>query len=320
MNDSTTKILAECLERMEAGASSESCLAAFPKQASELEPLLRMTQQMKILTEIGPRPAFSQNARLRLENQLAMPEKAVTFERLNRHIGQKPKLLVQRRVSMLQLILAVVLALTATTGGVAYAANASNPGDALHGVELAMEQAQVNLTPNASGKLELRIAFAQKRLNEAQATFSKNDVTDGLEAMNEYGAEISSIAQLIGSANGADKEALTSLYESAQSIHKDVLTKLLATVPPQAQGAIQKALDASKAPATIPAGSPGAGAGRPAETPAGPPAGGPGGSPASTRHPAGPPTGVPRGAPNTIGYPTHVAPAGPPAGIPGGRP
>jgi len=305
MNDEMTEILAKCLERMEAGASLESCLAAFPKQAAELETLLRMTQQMKSLAEIGPRPTFSQNARLRLENQLAMPEKAVTFERLNRHIRQEPKLLIQRRFSMLQLIIAAALALAAGTGGVAYAANASSPGDYLHGVDLAMEQAQLNLTPDVSSKLELRIAFARERLDEAKAMFSENDAAYGLEAMNEYGTEISGIAQLIGSAEGADKVALTSLYETALSVHEDVLTKLLATAPQQAQEAIQKALDASRAPATIPAGPP-TDAGRPAETPAGPPAGVPGGTPSGI--PAGPPADVPGGMPGILGCPTQLAP------------
>ncbi len=271
------EILAECLERLEAGVSVEACLAAFPGQAAELEPLLRMTQQVQSLTRIGPRPAFTQNARLRLENQLKMPEKAVTFRQPNRYIQQKPKLHMQRRLSLMQVLLAVVLALTAGTGGVAYAANASNPGDPLHGVELAMEQAQFDLTPGLSHKVELRIAFAKKRLNEAQATFSKNDVTNGIEAMNEYGMETSNIALLIGSAHGADQAALTALVESALSTHETVLNNLLTKVPPQAQAAIQKALNASKAPFNIPAGPPN-GTGHPERTP-GPPPGVPNGKP-----------------------------------------
>lgn len=258
MNDAMAELLATCLERMEAGDSLESCLSDFPKQAAELEPLLRVTQQMKNLTNVEPRPAFAQNARLRLENQLATPEKAVTFKRQNRHIRQKPKILIQRRFNMgiLQLIIAGALALAATTGGVAYAANASNPGDYLHGLDLAMENAQLNLAPDASSEVQLRIAFANERLAEAQATFSENDVADGLEAMNGYGAQISTIAQLVGSADGADKEALALLVETARGVHKDVLTNLLAKVPEQAKESIQKALDASNTPVGIPGLSP----------------------------------------------------------------
>jgi hypothetical protein len=259
MNDAIEKILATCLERMEAGDSLDSCLSDFPKQAAELKPLLQMTQQMKNLTNVEPRPAFAQNARLHLENQLVVPQKAVTFNRLHRHIDQHLKPRFERRFQMgvLQFIVAAVLTLTATTGGVVYAANASNPGDALHGLELAMENARLNLTTNVSSKVQLRVAFANERLSEAETTFSKNDVANGLEAVNEYGTQISAITQLVGNANGTDQTSLTSLVESAQGIHKDVLTKLLAKAPGQAKGPIQKALDVSNAPI----GNPNGGAG-----------------------------------------------------------
>src|SRR6266508_1181398 len=186
MNDALPEILAECLERMEAGASLESCLATFPKQAGELEPLLRMTQQIQGLTALEPRPTYARNSRLHLENQLVLPEKAVTFGRPHRHIKQKPQVFLPGRFKVLQFMLATLLALIAGTGGVAYAANVSNPGDPLHGLDLAMEQTHLRLAFNLSTKVKLRIAFAQERLNEAQTTFSNNDVADGLEAIHEY--------------------------------------------------------------------------------------------------------------------------------------
>jgi hypothetical protein len=289
MSEAIAEILAICLERMEAGASLESCLADFPMQASELEPLLRMTQQMKHLTNVGPRPTFAQNARLYLENQLMMSEKVVTVQRPNRHTRQEPKLFLQRRfsMSMLQLVIATVLALTATTGGAAYAANASNPGDFLHGLDLAMENAQLNLAPDVWSKVQLRLEFASERLAEAQATFSENDAANGLEAMNEYGTEISAIAQLVGSADGADQEALALLLETAQGVHKDVLTSLLDRVPEQAKESIQKALDASHTPETIP-----------------------GFAPSDTGAPDGVGTPNGAGAPEGVGAPDDGAPDG----------
>jgi len=304
MSETIAEILAKCLERMEAGASLESCLADFPGQAAELEPLLRMTRQMKHLTNVGPRRTYARNARLLLEKQLVTSEKVVTVQRLNRHTRQEPKLLPQRRfsMSMLQIFIAAVLALTATTGAAAHAANASNPGDVLHGLDLAMENVQLNLAPDVSSKVQLRLEFASERLAEAQATFSENDADGGLEALNEYGAQISAIAQLVGDSDGADQEALTSLLEAAQGVHKDVLTSLLDTVPEQAQESIQKALDASHGPDAAPGFAPSdAGAPDGVGTPSG----------------AGAPEGV--GAPDEVGPPTDV-PAGPPADVPGGPP
>jgi len=117
MSEAIAEILAKCLERMEAGASLESCLADFPGQAIELEPLLQMTQQMKYLTNVGPRRTFARSARLHLENQLVTSGKGVTVQQLNRHTRQEPKFLPQRRfsMSMLQTFIAAVLALAAET-------------------------------------------------------------------------------------------------------------------------------------------------------------------------------------------------------------
>lgn len=249
MSETMEEILANCMEQMETGTSLEACLAEYPAAAAELEPLLRMTQQMKRFTKVAPRPAFVQNARTQLENQLASPRKAVTFKGLFRHTRQEPGTLPQRRSSvmgMFKLVLATVLALSVTTATGAYAANASNPGDVLHGLDLAMENIQLNLTSDLSSKVQLRLEFASERLAEAQATFANHDVADGQEAVNEYGAEISAAAQLIGSADGADQEALAALLQAAQGAHQDVLTQLLATVPDQAKDGIQQALDASK--------------------------------------------------------------------------
>jgi hypothetical protein len=247
MSEAIEEILAICLDQMEAGASLESCLADFPEQAAELEPLLQMTQQMAHLTNVGPRPAFARGARLNLENQLGIAGEAVTFNGRNRHTRQKPKLFLQRRfsMSMLQLIIAAALALMGTTGGAAYAANASSPGDFLHGLDLALENTQLKLAPDVWSKVQLRLEFASERLGEAQETFAENKTTDGLEAVNEYGTEISAVAQLVGSADGADQEALALLLETAQGVHQDVLTNLLDKVPEQAKESIQKALEAS---------------------------------------------------------------------------
>jgi len=327
MSETIVEILANCLERMEAGASLESCLADFPNQAAELEPLLRMTQQMKHLTNVGPRRTFARSAHLHLENQLAASGKDVTFKPLNRLTRQQPKLLPQRKfsMSMLQLMIAAVLALAATTGGAAYAANASNPGDVLHGLDIAMENVQLNLAPDVASKVQLRLEFASERLAEAQAMFSENDADDGLEALNEYGTQISAIAQLIGSSDGADQEALALLLETAQGIHQDVLTNLLDKVPEQAKESIQRAIDASNSPIGIPedTGAPdGVGAPNDAGAPegAGAPdeAGPPDGTGRPTDLPAGPPADVPHGPPaGTPGGPPSDTPDGPPDNPPG---
>jgi hypothetical protein len=310
VSNEIAEILAECLERMEAGASVESCLADFPYQAAELEPLLRVTQQMSPLAKVAPRPFFARNARANLEQQLARSYGPETFNRRSPQTRGTPKPVLQRKpnISWLKFAMAAVLALTATTGGVAFAAQASNPGDVLHGLDIAMENVQLNLAPDIASEVQLRLEFARERLTEAQETFAENDVADGLEALNEYGSEISAAAQLIGSAGGADQEELQALLEAAQGVHQDVLTELLDSVPDQAKDGIQNALDASNTDHGKPedVGNPNGtgnpnGSGNPAHAPEG------GGNPNGS-------DGRPDDTPG--GRPDHV-PGGPPDKVPG---
>jgi hypothetical protein len=308
MSDEIAEIFAKCLARIEAGASVESCLAEFPHQKAELEPLLRMTRQMNLLAKVGPRPSFAQNARRNLENQLITPEVTVPLNRRSRPTTQEPRALLQKRFNMswLKFAFAAVLALTATTGGVAYAAHSSNPGDVLHGLEIAMENVQLNLAPDTATRVQLRLEFASERLAEAQETFAENDVANGLEAMNEYESEISAAARLIGSVGGTDQEALIALMEAAQGVHQDVLTQLLDTVPDQAKGGIRRALEVSNNH-----GKPHE-AGKPDETGKPDDTGNPNGSGNPANHPNG-------GNPNDADHPSNV-PGGPPDDVPGRRP
>jgi hypothetical protein len=248
MSESIEIIVEICLERMEAGASVESCLADYPNESAELEPLLRMTHQMKALAKIGPRAGFARKARLQIENQLAESEKAATFVRSEPSAARGQKLFIPMRLKkgLLQFVMAVVLVFSSATAGmVVYAANASDLSSPLHGVELAVENAQVNLSPDIASKVQLRLEFANRRLTEAQAAFLKSNTANGIEALNEYSNEISDAAQLVGNANGINQGALILTLQNAQAIHTQVLTNLLATVPDQAKEAIQKSLNGS---------------------------------------------------------------------------
>jgi hypothetical protein len=213
----------------------------------------------------------------------------------------------------LKFAVAAVLALTATTGGVAFAAQSSNPGDLLHGLDIAMETVQLKLAADVASKVQLRLTFANERLTEAQATFAENDIADGLEAVNEYGSEISAAAQLVGDTGGADQEALQAELEAAQGVHQEVLTRLLDTVPDQAKDGIQKALDASENHGRPDDGGNPNGSGNPGNPPAG--AGNPNGSdhPVNPGNPHGGSTDAPSGRPSAV-------PGGQPEDVPGARP
>ncbi|MGD2254056.1 MAG: DUF5667 domain-containing protein [Anaerolineales bacterium] len=290
MNKTLVTALEDCLKRIKAGARLESCLSSYPDQAHELEPLLRLAEYSGRLAKIGPRPSFARTARIRLENQMKTPKTSATPAPLVRRWWQKPMTPVQRRFGVVQTILAVMLALSAAAAGVAYAADASKPGDILYGLDRALEQVQQHMATSEASKLELRLAFAEERLLEAQSLFSQSDVAHGVQALDEYRSQVSTFALLIGNTQGADQEALLALLEAAQASHTDILTSLLGTTPEQAHESIQEAIEASDLQISDPVDTPAdvgapddAGAsddaGSPVQTPGGPPDSLPGGPP-----------------------------------------
>ncbi|MQY73396.1 MAG: hypothetical protein GH142_06995, partial [Dehalococcoidia bacterium] len=64
-------ILEECLERILTGGETiEQCLASYPEQAVELEPLLQTALSTRETLAIKPRPEFRERARYQLRTAL----------------------------------------------------------------------------------------------------------------------------------------------------------------------------------------------------------------------------------------------------------
>jgi len=274
--------LADCLDALKNGERTpEECLSCYPQYRNELAELLTLAVPLKEAGDLQPRAEFVNQAGQRLLDKL--PDQPVTFRRPSRRIGQKRASILRRRFGMTQIILAAALALMTATGGVAYAADSAEPGDFLYDVDLAVEQLRLNLTVNTQAEVQLRLQLATERLEEAQNRFAQGDPENGMEALSRYGDEISTIAQTVGEAGGADREALLALWETAHAVHLEVLTGLLDKVPENALPAIERALEKSN---LLPEGAP---AGPPDKAPAGPSDdGGPGKSDDS---PAGEPQG-----------------------------
>ncbi len=91
---------------------------------------------------------------------------------------------------MLQLIIALVLALTATTGGLAYAADDALPGQPLYGLDRAVEQLQLLITNDPQAEMALRLQLAEERLEEAQQLAERGQMEAVAELLQEYMAEV----------------------------------------------------------------------------------------------------------------------------------
>ena len=147
-------ILDECLEHLLVkGETIEQCLASYPEQATELEPLLRTALAAKKASAIQPRSEFRNRARYQF--QAALREEAT-----RRHIpffGWQPRWATA---------VAIVLILLLAGGGTMVTAVNSMPDEPLYSTKLAIEEVRVKMTPSELGKAQLYAGFADKRVRE----------------------------------------------------------------------------------------------------------------------------------------------------------
>ncbi|MFC2014075.1 DUF5667 domain-containing protein [Chloroflexota bacterium] len=147
-------ILNECMERLLVkGETIEQCLASYPEQASELEPLLQTALEAKNALTIQPRLEFKARARYEFRSAI----QAAKTKRSHRFFGWQPRWVTA---------VAIVLALLLAGGGTATAAGNSMPDEPLYQMKLVTEQVRIRLTPSELDKAQLYAHFADKRVLE----------------------------------------------------------------------------------------------------------------------------------------------------------
>jgi len=187
-------ILDECLQRLLAGETVESCLLRYPQHASELEPLLRTAQDTLKAADIKPRPEFRDLARRRFQaavREVPWPEKRGLFT------------LLRPGLATVAIIAIVLLA----GGGVVAAAGNSLPGSPLYPVKLASESVRLALTPSDLGKAELNAAFADERVNEIIRMAENGDASLIDETTDRMNDQLLAVANLAGNDKSAFGEA-----------------------------------------------------------------------------------------------------------------
>ncbi|MFH0942401.1 MAG: DUF5667 domain-containing protein [Chloroflexota bacterium] len=145
-------ILDACLEGLARGDTPEQCLARYPEQAAQLEPLLRTAAEARAAVAITPRTESRARGWLRLSEALreTRPARASFFSTMPRW-------------AVATTVLIVFLAAGGATAG---AAAGSLPDNFLYPVKLATEKVQLSLTFSHLGKTELLVRLADRRVSE----------------------------------------------------------------------------------------------------------------------------------------------------------
>ena len=234
-------ILDECLhDASTRGESIEKCLQRYPQHAGQLAPLVQVADRIRKTRH----PTLSVSATKAIEQRLLKRATELRQPRAKPSLWSLP--FSFRPLVTVAATLIVVLALVlAGGGGIVYASTDSLPGSPLYGVKRATEQVQLFLTPAGTGRAELHLEFAQRRLEEVQA-LAEIKVQVDEEALAAIAEETELALEETEKAPAQDKPALLDKLVSLTERQQAVLERVQTAAPEAAQKGLKRALEASQ--------------------------------------------------------------------------
>jgi hypothetical protein len=157
-NEKFEDVLNLCFDRILKGQSVEQCLADYPEQARELEPLLRTFAAARLASQVTPRAEFK--AQGKYQFQVAVAEMS-RKEKKPAATGWHWRWQSAWSIAIMAFLVVIVAG-----GGTVAAASRSMPDSPLYSLKLATEQVRLTLTPTELGKAEYNAELASQRVAE----------------------------------------------------------------------------------------------------------------------------------------------------------
>jgi hypothetical protein len=243
-------ILVECIEDVKAGRSSiEDCLDRYPSMREQLEPLLRIASAIREPPDVEASSSFKMKARVWLMDQIHGRQAGARWPWRGYDSQMRPVVHMKRfSLSMVGVILAIVLTLSAIGAGTAYASQASLPGDTLYSVKLGGEELSMMLLRDDVARAERALSFANKRIREMEALTEKGRPQDLDLAVEKYGHALNMTLAEIEQAGdtGLATENVTALVAEATIRHLLILDEVSDMVQDQAETAMAHARNVSE--------------------------------------------------------------------------
>jgi hypothetical protein len=217
-------ILDGCLSRLQAGGESvEDWLQTPPEDADWLPPLLLVVGQTRAAAGLQPMP----------DQRRAAGERRLRQQVRSRSAPAAGRRRVLRPAFALISVL-LVLALLGSASGIAYAAEASLPGDSLYPVKHAIEQVQLTLSRTQDGDARLLVSMTEERLQEAEQLFARGRHGDLVDALEGYGQAVDDLLALAEQLPAEDGEGSLTSIQRHFGQQAEVLARLQASAPAQA--------------------------------------------------------------------------------------
>jgi len=242
MNDDFARILDDCITKIQSGEGTiDDCLQQHSQYAEALIPLLDVARSTRThLSPQGPDETFVETSKIRVINQICAAQRSrPTPER--KDVGRQKWIL---RPAFALMSLLVAFALLAASSGAVYASTEALPGDALYIVKRGVEEARLVFTLDPDMDRALLLQFADRRLDEVEEALSLDREEDAWSALVEYE---NTVGELLHPANlSSIDDGILDQIQANLSNHQVVLERVKSKAPPQAQEALDHALERSQ--------------------------------------------------------------------------
>jgi hypothetical protein len=178
MNLDFRQVVEECIARMRAGASLESCLERYPQYAKDLQPILRTARSLQALKVPQERLESVQAGRERLfaaYAQKTAAQQAVSessFPRLLQRILTKltgKEILDMKLVARFAIALLLVVSIILGGGITAKVSASALPGDALYPLKLGLEDLNLLFANDPQVRQQIELQNQATRQQEVQS-------------------------------------------------------------------------------------------------------------------------------------------------------
>ena len=242
MNDDFAQILDDCITKIQSGEGTiDDCLQGHSQYAEALAPLLEVARSTRThLSPQGPDETFVETSKIRVMNQVRAAQRSQPTP--ERKAVKRKKWILRPAFALMSLL--VAFALLAASSGAVYASTDALPGDALYIVKRGVEEARLVFTLDPDMDRALLLQFADRRLDEVEEALNLDREEDAWSALVEYENTVGELLHLANSSSIED--GTLDQIQIHLSNHQVVLERVKSKAPPQAQEALDNALERSQ--------------------------------------------------------------------------
>ncbi|MCU0489467.1 MAG: DUF5667 domain-containing protein [Anaerolineales bacterium] len=161
----------------------------------------------------------------------------------------------QSNIRLIVVILAAVVILAGAIGVTRAAAQSAIPGDALYPVKTGLEQTRLSLASDAGVRAEMKMEFAEKRLDEIQKLIQEGRYQEVNAAVLAFESEINGAILELGTLAEIDPTraaAIAKVITSALTRYAQALSALAASAPDSVRSEVARALDTTQVAGGLP--------------------------------------------------------------------